>query len=258
MSMASQSPRPAGGNHFGDAESDLPALGAALWRNKWQIVRPTVLSALIAIAVVEMIVPKYLSEARVLIEGRDNVFLRPNADKDIIDCGTVDQEAVTSQVQLILSRDLAREVIDKLKLGERPEFDPAIAGISPLKKVLGIIGVKKNPMRMTPEERVLDAYYDRLQVYPVEKSRVIASTFCRRTRNSPPKSPTPLPRPTWCASRRRSISRHAPPANGSLAKSKPCVRRWPTPKRRWRRFAPTPISWSAPTIRRSPRSRLAT
>jgi len=41
-------------------------------------VRPTVLAALIAIAVVEMIVPKYLSEARVLIEGRDNVFLRPN------------------------------------------------------------------------------------------------------------------------------------------------------------------------------------
>jgi hypothetical protein len=34
MSMASQSPRPAGGNQFGDAESDLPALGAALWRNK--------------------------------------------------------------------------------------------------------------------------------------------------------------------------------------------------------------------------------
>ena len=84
---------------------------------------------------------------------------------------------MTSQVQLILSRDLASEVIDKLKLGERPEFDPAIAGISPLKKVLGVIGVIKNPMRMTPEERVLDAYYDRLQVYPVEKSRVIVIDF---------------------------------------------------------------------------------
>src|SRR6185312_11794187 len=99
MSMASLSPRPTGGNQFGDAESDLPALGAALWRNKWQIIRPTVLAALIAIAVVEMIPPKYQSEARVLIEGRDNVFLRPNA---VIDRGTVDQEAVTSQVQLIL------------------------------------------------------------------------------------------------------------------------------------------------------------
>jgi polysaccharide biosynthesis transport protein len=177
MSMASLSPRPAGGSQYGEAESDLPALGAALWRNKWQIVRPTLLAALIAIAVVEMIPPKYLSEARVLIEGRDNVFLRPNADRDLIDRGTVDQEAVTSQVQLILSRDLASEVIDKLKLNKRPEFDPAISGISPLKKVLGFIGVIKNPMRMTPEERVLDAYYDRLQVFAVEKSRVIVIDF---------------------------------------------------------------------------------
>jgi succinoglycan biosynthesis transport protein ExoP len=33
---------------------------------------------------------------------------------------------VTSQVQLILSRDLAREVIKQLKLAERPEFDPGL------------------------------------------------------------------------------------------------------------------------------------
>jgi uncharacterized protein involved in exopolysaccharide biosynthesis len=177
MSIVSQSPRPAGGNQFGDAESDLPALGAALWRNKWQIARPTILAALIAIAVVQMIPPRYLSEARVLIEGRDNVFLRPNADKDLVDRNTVDQEAVTSQVQLILSRDLAREVIEKLKLNEKPEFDPAIGGMSPIRKMLGIIGVIKNPMRMTPEERVLDAYYDRLQVFAVEKSRVIVIDF---------------------------------------------------------------------------------
>ena len=30
---------------------------------------------------------------------------------------------------------------------------------------------------MTPEERVLEAYYDRLTVYPVEKSRVIVIDF---------------------------------------------------------------------------------
>ena len=177
MSVASQFPRPARGAQFGDAEFDLPALGAALWRNKWQILRPTVLAALIALAVVQLIPAKYLSESRVLIEGRDNIYLRPDADKDLMDRGAVDQEAVASQVQLILSRDLAREVIDKLKLNERPEFDPALTGISPVKAVLGLIGFIKNPMRMTPEERVLEAYYDRLQVYPVEKSRVIVVDF---------------------------------------------------------------------------------
>ena len=46
---------------------------------------------------------------------------------------TVDQEAVTSQVQLILSRDLARDVIKKLKLGDLPEFDPVLRGPSLLR-----------------------------------------------------------------------------------------------------------------------------
>jgi polysaccharide biosynthesis transport protein len=162
---------------FTDAEFDLPALGTALWRSKWKILRPTLLIALITLGVVQVIPAKYQSEARLLVEGRDNVFLRPDADKDVIDRNAVDEVAVTSQAQLVLSRDLAQDVITKLKLGQRPEFDPALNGVSPLKAVLGALGLIKNPLRMTPEERVLEAYYDRLTVYPVEKSRVIVIDF---------------------------------------------------------------------------------
>jgi polysaccharide biosynthesis transport protein len=175
MSVASPSSRPS--SLFSEAEFDLPALGAALWRSKWKILRPTLLVALLTLAVVQVIPPKYQSEARILVEGRDNVFLRPDADKDVIDRNAVDEVAVTSQAQLVLSRDLAQDVIAKLKLNERPEFDPALNGISPLKAVLGALGLIRNPLRMTPEERVLEAYYDRLTVYPVEKSRVIVIDF---------------------------------------------------------------------------------
>ena len=177
MRVASQSPRPSLRGQFIDADFDLPALGAALWRHRLKILRPTIIVALLTLAVVVLIPPKYLSESRVLIVGRDNVFLRPDADKDIIDRGIVDPEAVTSQAQLILSRDLASEVIAKLKLGDRPEFDPALGGISLVKALLGFFGFIKNPMSMTPQERVLEAYYDRLSVYPVDKSRVIVIDF---------------------------------------------------------------------------------
>ena len=177
MSVASQSYRPSLRGQFIDADFDIPALGAALWRNKWKILRPTILIALATLAVVQVIPPKYLSESRVLVVGRDNIYLRPDADKDIVDRSVVDPEAVTSQVQLILSRDLASEVIDKLKLGERREFDPALGGVSLVKRVLGIFGFIKNPMSMTPQERVLEAYYDRLSVYAVDKSRVIVIDF---------------------------------------------------------------------------------
>ena len=177
MSVGSQSYRPSLRGQFIDADFDIPALGAALWRNKWKILRPTILIALATLAVVMVIPPKYLSELRVLVVGRDNIYLRPDADKDILDRGVVDPEAVTSQVQLILSRDLASEVIDKLKLGERREFDPALGGVSLVKRVLGIFGFIKNPMSMTPQERMLEAYYDRLSVYAVDKSRVIVIDF---------------------------------------------------------------------------------
>jgi uncharacterized protein involved in exopolysaccharide biosynthesis len=175
MSVVSQSAR--GRGQFNDAELDLSALGTTLWRKRWKILRPTILVGLLTLLVVQVITPRYQSESRVIVESRDNIFLRPEADKDLIDRNTADQESVTSQAQLILSRDLARDVIAKLKLNELPEFDSTLGGVSPVKTVLGMLGIIKNPASMTPEERVLEAYYDRLTVFPVEKSRVIVIDF---------------------------------------------------------------------------------
>ena len=158
-------------------EVDLGALGRALWRKKALIGGLTLLAAALAFAAVNIITPRYKSEARVLIETRENIFFRPDAEKATERNATVDQEAVTSQVQLILSRDLAREVVKKLKLGERPEFDPVLAGPSLVRTLLSLVGIIKDPMEMSPEERVFKSYYDRLSAFQVEKSRVIAIEF---------------------------------------------------------------------------------
>ncbi|MFZ3350176.1 MAG: exopolysaccharide transport family protein [Xanthobacteraceae bacterium] len=177
MSVVSESARRSGGGPLGDAEFDFPALGAALWRSKWKILGPTLLVAILTLIVVQIIPAKYQSESRVLIEGRDNVFLRPDADKDQFDRNAIDEQTVTSQVQLVLSRDLARSVIAKLKLDKNAEFDPALNGISSIKRILGRLGLTKDPASMTPEERVLDAYYDRLTAFAVDKSNVIVIDF---------------------------------------------------------------------------------
>ena len=158
-------------------ELDLRALSGALWRKKRLIIGLTLAAAAVAFIAVNMVTSRYRSEARVLIETRDNILVRPEADKTADRSTTVDQEAVTSQVQLILSRDLAREVVKKLKLGERPEFDPVLGGRSLLRVALGLLGIAKDPMTQTPEERVLKSYFDRLSAFQVEKSRVIAIEF---------------------------------------------------------------------------------
>ncbi|OKO86942.1 lipopolysaccharide biosynthesis protein [Bradyrhizobium sp. NAS80.1] len=155
---------------------DLHALGAALARKRSWIIMPTVLALVASVAAVNLVTPRYKSESRILIDGRENVFLRPNSDRTE-ERQALDAEAVTSQVQLVLSRDLAREIIKKNKLAERPEFDPVLKGISPLKSLAALVGIGRDPFSMTPEERVLDAYYERLQAYAVDKSRVIVVEF---------------------------------------------------------------------------------
>ena len=161
-----------------DGELDLGAVGRTLVRKKWWILGPAIAVAALTFVGVNLITPKYKSEVRIIIEGRENIFLRPEADKGAVERDrTVDPEAVTSQVQLALSRDVARQVIKELKLGERPEFDPALRGVSLIRYSLGVLGLAKDPLSMTPEERVLEAYYERLTVFPVDKSRVISIEF---------------------------------------------------------------------------------
>src|ERR1700757_458797 len=87
---------------------DLRALSDVLKRKRGWIVIPTVLAFVLSTIAVNLITPQHKSEARILIDGRENVFLRPNADHSLEARSTLDAEAVTSQVQLVLSRDLAR------------------------------------------------------------------------------------------------------------------------------------------------------
>src|SRR5687768_16220438 len=89
-------------------ELDLRALGTVLWRKKWLILLPALIVAIATLAVVNIITPKYKSEAKIAVEGRENVFLRPEAEKSF-ERAAADQEAIATQVQVIQSRDIARQ-----------------------------------------------------------------------------------------------------------------------------------------------------
>jgi uncharacterized protein involved in exopolysaccharide biosynthesis len=170
-------PTPSAASETGDL--DLHALGRALLRKRSWIIVPTVLALAASLTAVNMVTPRFKSEARILVDGRENVFLRPTGERNE-ERSAFDAEAVTSQVQLVQSRDLAREIIKKNKLAERPEFDPVLRGFSPLKSMLALIGIGRDPLSLTPEERVLEAYYERFTAYAVDKSRVIVVEFQSR------------------------------------------------------------------------------
>jgi polysaccharide biosynthesis transport protein len=162
----------------GDGDLDLRTLAAALWRRKGWILWPTILVAVLTTIGVNMATPRYKSEARILYDGRENAFLRPEVDKTLnADRPPADPETLTSQVQIVLSRQLALDVIRQLKLGNLPEFDPILREATILHHILSILGLARDYAAMSPEERVLDSWYDRLTAYSVDKSRVIVIEF---------------------------------------------------------------------------------
>lgn len=158
-----------------NGEPDMRGLGLALWQKKNVIIGCTLIAAIGALVIVNSITPRYRSEARLLLEVRESVFMRAEADRNGGDRSTnLDPDAVASQIQVVLSRDLAREVIKKENLASNPEFGSGGGG---LRSVLGLFGMGRNPNAMSEEERLLEAFYDRLNVYAIEKSRVIVVDF---------------------------------------------------------------------------------
>ncbi|TIR30724.1 MAG: chain-length determining protein, partial [Mesorhizobium sp.] len=88
----------------------------------------------------------------------------------------LDEEGVTSQVEVVSSTDILKQVAQKLNLSRLPEFDET-ADMPMLSRLLVIAGLKSDPNEIPPEERVLTTMREKLNVYRVEKSRVIVIEF---------------------------------------------------------------------------------
>jgi uncharacterized protein involved in exopolysaccharide biosynthesis len=154
-------------------------VAAALWRKKGWIVIPTLAALGLSMLAVNLITPRYTGEARVLLENRETVYSRPDRDTRGAD-PAIDPEAVASQVQNVMSKDLALKVIREMGLAKRDEYDPVQQGVGLSGQILVMLGLMKDPRQIPQEERVLEMYYKRLLAYPLGKSRVIAIEFQSR------------------------------------------------------------------------------
>ncbi len=156
------------------ADPSILGLLIGLWRRKFWVVVPTVLVTLATLVFLFLVTPQYRAETQILIEPQETAFTRPDGDATAGQ-GAFDNEAVRSQVQVILSVDLARQVIRDLDLADEPEFGEAGQRRSLLSLLRGLISGDGEEARNV--DRLLQDYYDRLRVYPISDSRVIAISF---------------------------------------------------------------------------------
>ncbi|WP_237480070.1 GumC family protein [Lichenibacterium dinghuense] len=157
-------------------ELDVGALGRTISARRWWVIGPALACFVAALLFVSLVSPRYTAESKVLVENGENYFTRPDRS-DQLATTLPDDEAVQSQIQLIQSRDIARQAIRRLDLKGNAEFDPLAKGIGVFSRAAILLGLERDPTATSPEDRILANYYDRLTVYSVPKSRVIAIEF---------------------------------------------------------------------------------
>jgi len=157
-----------------DVDIDLGRLVKAVWEKRVLVAGLTAAAAGLAFIVTGLLNPLYKSETRLLIETREPVY---SSDQNQTNSDTnFDDRAVTSQVEILRSTDLVKQVARTLDLSSREEFDPA-ANPSAISDILVMLGLKKNPLDVPAEERILKEFYKKLDVYAVPESRVIGIEF---------------------------------------------------------------------------------
>jgi succinoglycan biosynthesis transport protein ExoP len=158
-----------------DTRIDVAALWGAIVRKLPRILLVTV--ALLAIAfVVLMFQPRlYESTASILVEPRANSFVRPSGEQ----APTIGQGngagVVSSQIELLKSRDTLLTVIDRLDLRSVPEFNGSQGGFSPLGMISQLLGRRASTPNSI-DETVLNTLYQRLAVSQERDSAIISVT----------------------------------------------------------------------------------
>ena len=155
-----------------DARIDVGAVLGAVVRRLPRVVVVTA-ALLVAALVIVMFMPRlYESSASILVEPRSNAYFR-SAGEQVQATPSGDAGVVSSQIELIKSRDTLLTVVDKLDLRSVPEFNgTGAAGFSPLAVVSQLLGRKSTPVSV--DEIVLNTLYDRLTVIQERDSRLIS------------------------------------------------------------------------------------
>lgn len=157
-----------------DVTIDLGVILRALWRARFRILLLTLAAAVLSWVGLSSMTPVYKSDARVVIETRE-LPVGQQARQGEAERAILDEQGIGSQVQLLTSRDIARRVIAAMHLTEDPEFTSG--GL--IRSLLGMAGLG-GPAPASSEEKVLETLIERLNVFQVEKTRVIQVEFSSR------------------------------------------------------------------------------
>lgn len=154
-----------------DARIDVGAVLGAVVKRLPRIIVLTLLLLAAAFAFLMFQPRLYESSASILVETRDNVYTR--ASNEQASSNPTDASVVSSQIELLKSRDTLLRVVDQLDLRSVPEFNGSGGGgFSPMALVSQMLGRRSAPVSV--DETVLNTLYERMTVIQERDSRIIS------------------------------------------------------------------------------------
>ena len=127
------------------------------------------------------VAPRYQSEAQLTIDAKAgaNPFSDPKQTQNANESTSsrMDKEAINTHIRSLMSPALATKIVSDLKLKDNVEFNSALGEIDMASKVMRIARLAGPRAGQTEQDRVLEAFTSRLDVYAARESRFIGIRF---------------------------------------------------------------------------------
>lgn len=162
----------------GDARIDVRAVLKAVLVRTPRILLLTFLVMAVAYVILMFTPRLYESSAEILVEPRTNSYIRPTNEPASSLTGA-EAGMVSSQIELIKSRDTLLRVIDEVGLRDEPEFTTGGGGFSPVAIIKRLLG--RDSEVSAGDQIILANLFDAMTVAQQRDSQVI--TVAVRTRD---------------------------------------------------------------------------
>ena len=167
--------------HASPDDIDVTSIWGALKRSGRNLALASVAVGALTYGVLSMMAPRYMSEAQLSIVAKEtaNPFTTPKGDIGSAESlgQRMDKEAVNTHVRALMSPDLANRIAGELKLATLPEFNNALGPVDAIDRIGRLVGMGGARPGESEQDRILNAYFKRLEVYAAKESRFIGIRF---------------------------------------------------------------------------------
>lgn len=171
-----------GASSYEDVQINIHHLLGAILKRLPRILIITFIIAGAVYMLTSMMTPKYDATASILVEARLDSFVSTSDRPQGSSNPAADDAAISSQIQLLTSRETLLQVVDQLDLRSDPEFTQPSGGL--MSTIRGLLGRAQSPSAKSLDDRIVNKLNENIVAARARDSRVIDITYRSESRQT--------------------------------------------------------------------------